>query len=50
MLHRWVRFIVAWLPSWVRPPLDEWGAIIEVRLVSIPQCTDAILIGDSGLA
>ena len=34
VLHRVVRFIVAWLPSWVRPPLDEWGAIVEVRLVS----------------
>ena len=50
MLHRWVRFIVAWLPSWVRPPLDEWGAVVEVRLMSTPECADALLEGYTCLA
>ncbi|KAK9832113.1 hypothetical protein WJX81_008412 [Elliptochloris bilobata] len=27
---RWGRFLVAWLPTWTRPPVSEWGALVEI--------------------
>ena len=29
--RRWGRFIFAWLPAALRPPVSEWGAVVEVR-------------------
>lgn len=31
LLCRVLRFVVAWLPNDVKPPVPEWGAVIEVR-------------------
>lgn len=31
MLRRILRFVVAWLPQEVKPPVPEWGAVVEVR-------------------
>lgn len=26
-----VRALYAWLPTWARPPLKKWGAVVKVR-------------------